>query len=174
MHHPCWICLKCLGARFHCFGSFLLISYPSFQIMPQQEQSGVPKAKKIRKAPLSRAATSEAAFINLRKMESWVNFNRTAGNRIWTIYTNELTISHDRFDGHEAYRGQLEVRLISDKVYCRVQFRNTPDTKDDKNLLSTVDLPFSSSIDRQVSRLFNLLSVIDWKNWIFYCSSITL
>ena len=70
LHHPCWMCLKCLGARFHCFGSFLLIWYPSFQIMPQEEQSGVPKAKATRKAPLSVAATSEAAFTNLRKIES--------------------------------------------------------------------------------------------------------
>ncbi|XP_015768822.1 PREDICTED: uncharacterized protein LOC107347436 [Acropora digitifera] len=54
-----------------------------------------------------------------------------------------------RFHGNKAHRGQLQVRLISDKVYCRVQFRKTPDTKDNKNLLSTVNLPFSSSIDRQ-------------------------
>ena len=132
--------------------------------MPQQEQICVPKAKKIRKAPLSRAATSEAAFINLRKMEGRVNFSRTAGNRIWSAYTNELTISHDRFHGNKAHRDQLQVRLISDKVFCKVQFRKTPDTKDNKNLLSTVNLPFSSSIDRQVSRLFKLLSEIDWKN----------
>ncbi|XP_074621186.1 uncharacterized protein LOC141879794 isoform X5 [Acropora palmata] len=53
------------------------------------------------------------------------------------------------FHGNKSHRGQLQVRLISDKVYCRVQFRKTPDTKDNKNLLSTVNLPFSSSIDRQ-------------------------
>ena len=55
-------------ARFHCFGSFLLIWYPSFQIMPQQEQSGVPKAKATRKAPLSVAATSEVTFTNLKRL----------------------------------------------------------------------------------------------------------
>ena len=71
---------------------------------------------------------------------------------------------HDRFHGNKAHRDQLQVRLISDKVYCKVQFRKTPDTKDNKNLLSTVNLPFSSSIDRQVTRLFKLRSEIDWKN----------
>lgn len=125
--------------------------------MPQQEQSGVPKAKATRKAPLSVAATSEAAFINFRKMESWVNFSRTAENRIWSIYTNQLTIFHDRFHGNVPHRDQLKVRLISDKVHSEVQFRKTPYTTENNNLLSTLDLTFSSSIDRQVSRLFKLL-----------------
>ncbi|XP_015749616.1 PREDICTED: uncharacterized protein LOC107329441 [Acropora digitifera] len=54
-----------------------------------------------------------------------------------------------RFHGNKAHRDQLQVRLISDKVYCNVQFRKTPDTTENNNLLSTLDLTFSSSIDRQ-------------------------
>ena len=34
--------------RFDCFHCFLLISYPSFQNMPQQDQSGEPKSKATR------------------------------------------------------------------------------------------------------------------------------
>ncbi|XP_074620464.1 uncharacterized protein LOC141879199 isoform X5 [Acropora palmata] len=59
-----------------------------------------------------------------------------------------------RFHGNKAHRDQLQVRLISDKVYCNVQFRRTPDTTENNNLLSTLDLTFSSSIDRQVDDLF--------------------
>ena len=50
--------------------------------MAQQEQSGVPKAKESRKAPLSVAASSEAAFSDFSKMESLVNFTATVRNRI--------------------------------------------------------------------------------------------
>ena len=89
-----------------------------------------------------------------------------AGNRIWTIYTNQLTLFHDhRFDRNLPHKGHLQVRLISDKVHCKVEFRKTPDITESNNLLSTLNLTFSSpSIDRQVSHLFKLLSEIDWKN----------
>ena len=66
---------------------------------------------------------------------------------------------HDRFHGNVAHRDNLRVRLISDEVYCKVEFRKTPDTTENKNLLSTLNLTHS-----QVSHLFKLLSVIVWKN----------
>ena len=72
---------------------------------------------------------------------------------------------HDRFHGNVPHKGHLQVRLISDKVHCKVEFRDTPDTTENNNLLSTLNLTFSSpGIDRQVSHLFKFLSEIDWKN----------
>ena len=77
-----------------------------------------------------------------------------------------------RFDGNVPQKGNLPVRLISDKVHCKVEFRDAPDTTGKNNLLSTLNLRFSSaSIDHQVSRVFKLLSETDWKNLIFYRSS---
>ena len=71
---PCVVSLKCCEASSHAFRSFLLIWYPSLQIMRQKEQSGVLKAKATRRAPLSVAGTSEAAFTDIRKKESCINF----------------------------------------------------------------------------------------------------
>ena len=126
--------------------------------MPQQEQSVVPKAKATREAPLSVAASSEAAFTDFRKME--INFTVMV-NRICTIYTNQLIMFHDRFDGKEPHKGHLQVRLITGEVYCKVEFRDARDTNGNYNLLSTL---YPSCIDRQVSHHFKLLSEIDWKN----------
>ena len=141
---------------FHCFRSFLLIWHPSFQSMRQQEQSGVPKTKATGKAPLSVVASSGPVFTDLRKKKSWVNFCSTTGNRIRTIYTNLLTLFHDRFYGNVSHKAQLQVRLVSDQEHCKVEFRDTPDTRVEKNLLSTLNFNWSSSsIDRQVSHLFN-------------------
>ena len=70
LHHPYRMCLKFLGTRFHCFRSFLLIWHPLFQIMRQQEQSGVPKTEATGKGPSSVVASSEAAFSDLIRMES--------------------------------------------------------------------------------------------------------
>ena len=95
------------------------------------------------------------------------------GNLICTIYTmaNQLIMFHDRFNGDEPDRGHLEVLLIGGKVHCKVEFRDTPDTNGNNNLLSKLNLRSSSpNMDRQVSHLFKLLSEIDWKNRIFYCS----
>ena len=84
---------------------------------------------------------------------------------------NQLIMFHDRFNGDEPDRGHLEVLLIGGKVHCKVEFRDTPDTNGNNNLLSKLNLRSSSpNIDRQVSHLFKLLSEIDWKNRIFYCS----
>ena len=169
------MCLKFLGTGFHCFRSFLLIWHPSFQIMRQQEHSGVPKTKATGKAPFSVVASAGAAFTDLRKMESWVNFRFTTGNRIRTIYTNQLTLFHDRFYGNVSHKAQLQVRLVSDQEHCKVEFRDTPDTRVKKNLLSTLNFSWSSSsIDRQVSHLLNSFRKTDRKNWILHCSSITL
>ena len=72
---------------------------------------------------------------------------------------------HDRFDGNVPHKGHLQVHLISDEVHCKVEFRDTPDTTGNNNLLSTLNLRFSSpGIDPQVSHLFKLLTEIDWKN----------
>ena len=72
---------------------------------------------------------------------------------------------HDSFDGNVPHKGHLQVRLISDKVHCKVEFRDTPDTTENNNLLSTLNLRFSSPrTDPQVSHLFKLRSEIDWKN----------
>ena len=72
---------------------------------------------------------------------------------------------HDRFDGNVPHKGHLQVRLIKDKLHCKVEFRDTPDTTKKDNLLSTLNLRFPSpGIDRQVSDLFKLLSEINWKN----------
>ena len=147
------MCLNFLGRKFHCFLSFLLMYHPSFQIMRQKEQSGVLKAKATGKAPLSVAASSGA------------NSRSTTGNQIWTIYTNQLTLFYGRFDGNVSHKAQLQVRLVSDQVHCKVEFRDTPNTTVNKNLLSTLNLKWSSSsTDRQVSQLFNLFRKTDWKN----------
>ena len=121
--------------------------------MRQQQQSGVLTAKATRKAPLSMAASSGA------------NSRSTTGNQIWTIYTNQLTLFYGRFDGNVSHKAQLQVRLVSDQVHCKVEFRDTPDTTVNKNLLSTLNLNWSSfSIDRQVSQLFSPFRKTDWKN----------
>ena len=66
---------------------------------------------------------------------------------------------HDRFDGNVPHKGHLRVCLMKDKGHCEVEFRKTPDTTGDSNLLSTVNVKFSfPSMDRQVSHLFKLLS----------------
>ena len=158
LHHPYRMCLKFLGTRFHCFRSFLLIWHPLFQIMRQQEQSGVPKTEATGKGPSSVVASSEAAFSDLIRMESWVNSRSTTRNRIWTIYTKhlQLTLFHARFDDNVPHKAQLKVRLVSDQEHCTVEFRDTPDTRVKKNLLSTLNFNWSSSsVDRQVSHLFN-------------------
>ena len=83
------------------------------------------------------------------------------------IYTNQLIMFHDRFHGNVPHKGHLQVRLISDKVHCKVEFRDTPYTTENNNLLSTLimNLRFSStSTNPQVSHLFKLLSEIDWNN----------
>ncbi|XP_074628654.1 uncharacterized protein LOC141886399 [Acropora palmata] len=54
-----------------------------------------------------------------------------------------------RFNGNEPHKAQLQVRLISDKAYCKVDFRDTPDTTECTNLLSTLNLRFSGG--RQTS-----------------------
>ena len=98
-------------------------------------------------------------------MQSRVNFNATLGNRIWTIYTNQLTMFHDRFNGEGPNKLLLQVLQINDKEYCKVEFRDTPDTTKDNNLLSKLLFSFSSpNIDRQVGHLFKLISKTDWKN----------
>ena len=72
---------------------------------------------------------------------------------------------HHRFDGKEPDKRLLQVRLITDEEYCNVEFRDTPNTAKNKNILSTLSFKFSfSSSDRQVSHLFILLSVVNWKN----------
>ena len=69
---------------------------------------------------------------------------------------------HNRFDGNTTHKAQLQVCLISNKVHCRVDFRDTPNTTENNNLLSTLNMRFSSpSIDHQVSHLFKLFSEID-------------
>ena len=121
--------------------------------MRQQQQSGVLTAKATRKAPLSVAASSGT------------NSRSTTGNQIWTIYTNQLSLFHGRFDGNESHKAQPQVDLVSDQVHCKVEFRDTPNTTVNKNLLSTLNLKWSSSsIDRQVSQLFNSFRKTDWKN----------
>ena len=96
---------------------------------------------------------------------SGANFRSTTGNQIWTIYTNQLTLFHGRFDGNVPHKADLQVILISDQVHCKVEFRDTPNTTVNKNLLSTLNLNWSSSsIDREVSQLFNLFRKTDWKN----------
>ena len=77
-----------------------------------------------------------------------------AGSQIWTIYTSQLTVLNDRFDGNTTQRAQLQVCLINDKEHCKVEFRDTKETTEN-NLLSTLYLKFSSpSIYHQVSHLF--------------------
>ena len=72
---------------------------------------------------------------------------------------NQLIMFHDRFDGNVPHKGHLQVLLIRGKVYCKVEFRDTPDTNGNNNLLSKLNLRSSSpNIDRQVSHLFKLLS----------------
>ncbi|XP_074618412.1 uncharacterized protein LOC141877364 isoform X3 [Acropora palmata] len=56
-----------------------------------------------------------------------------------------------RFYGNVSHKAQLQVRLVSDQEHCKVEFRDTPDTRVKKNLLSTLNFNWSSSsIDRQI------------------------
>ncbi|XP_044166053.1 uncharacterized protein LOC114949082 isoform X3 [Acropora millepora] len=56
-----------------------------------------------------------------------------------------------RFDGSMPHKAQLEVCLTSNQKYCKVEFRDSPDTTEKRNLLSTLNLNWSSSsTDRQV------------------------
>ena len=72
---------------------------------------------------------------------------------------------HNRFDGNVPDRGVLKVRLISDKEYCKVEFRATPYTTEKDNLLSVLRLRISAPrIQQKVSHLFKLPSEMDWKN----------
>ena len=73
---------------------------------------------------------------------------------------------HDRFNGNVPHKSQLEVRLISDKVHCKVDFRDTSNTTESKNLLATLSLrPSPTCIDPslQVGQFFKLLTEIDWE-----------
>ena len=172
LHHPCRICLKCLG--FHCLIVFVLSCWfgnHHFRVCPNKKSKASFLRQRrperllclwlLRQKPLS--PTSE------RWTLSWVNFTVTVGNRICTIYTNQLIIMfHDRFDGNEPHKGHLQVHLIENEEYCKVEFRDARDTNGNYNLLSTL---YPSRIDFQVSHLFKLLSEIDWKNRIcFNCS----
>lgn len=72
---------------------------------------------------------------------------------------------HHRFDGNEPHKRLLQVCLITDKEYCNVEFRDTPNTAKHKNILSTLSFKFSfPSSDRQVNHPFILLSEVYWKN----------
>ena len=102
------------------------------------------------------AATSEvggAPFI-LANSQRW-----KAETTFVTIYTNQLTMFHNSFDGNTTHKTQLEVCVICAQKVCKVDFRSTSDETENENLLSTlyVTLP-SPSIDRQVSNLFKLFS----------------
>ncbi|XP_044174645.1 uncharacterized protein LOC114951472 [Acropora millepora] len=56
-----------------------------------------------------------------------------------------------RFDGNTTQKAQLQVCLINDKEHCKVEFRDTPNTTVNMNLLSTLNLNWSSSsTDRQI------------------------
>ncbi|XP_044176229.1 uncharacterized protein LOC122959173 [Acropora millepora] len=49
------------------------------------------------------------------------------------------------FDGGRPYEAQFEVRLTSNQEYCRVEFRDSPNTTEKRNLLSTLNINWSSS-----------------------------
>lgn len=83
------------------------------------------------------------------------------------IYANQLMVFHDRFHGNELHERHLQILLINDKVHCIVEFRDTPDTTEHNNLLSTLIMKLrmsSTSTNAQVSHLFKLINDIDWKN----------
>ncbi|XP_015757828.1 PREDICTED: D-inositol 3-phosphate glycosyltransferase-like [Acropora digitifera] len=62
-----------------------------------------------------------------------------------------------RFDGSMPHMAELEVRLISSEKYCTVEFRDSPDTTENSNLLSTMNLNWSSpSTGGQVSSSSNV------------------
>ena len=72
---------------------------------------------------------------------------------------------HDRFDGNVPVKCVLKVRLISDKEYCKVEFRATPYTTENNNLLSVLRLRISAlRLQPKVSHLFKLPGEMDWKN----------
>ncbi|XP_015778980.1 PREDICTED: uncharacterized protein LOC107356864 [Acropora digitifera] len=48
------------------------------------------------------------------------------------------------FDGSRPHEAQLVVRLISNQEYCKVEFRDSPNTAEKGNLLSTLNLNWSS------------------------------
>ncbi|XP_074624304.1 uncharacterized protein LOC141882226 isoform X4 [Acropora palmata] len=57
-----------------------------------------------------------------------------------------------RFDGNVSHKGHLQVLLTGGKLHCKVEFRDTPDTNGNNNLLSKLTLSSSSpNIDRQDS-----------------------
>ena len=69
---------------------------------------------------------------------------------------------HYRFDGSMPHMAELEVCLTSSEKYCTVEFRDSPDTTENSNLLSTLNLNWSSpSTGGQVSHLFKLFRKTD-------------
>lgn len=74
--------------------------------------------------------------------------------KVETIYTNPAMF-HNRFYGNTTHRAELEVCVNCDREFCKVDFRNTSEQTESRNLLSTLylRLPFRS-IDRLVSNLF--------------------
>ena len=74
--------------------------------------------------------------------------------KVETIYTYPA-LFHNRFDGNTTHKAELEVCLICVQDFCKVDFRNTSEETESRNLLSTLHLilPFPS-IDRLVSNFF--------------------
>ncbi|XP_044180813.1 uncharacterized protein LOC114963733 [Acropora millepora] len=63
-----------------------------------------------------------------------------------------------RFHGNERHERHLQVLLINDKVHCIVEFRDTPDTTENNNMLSTLIMKLrisSTSTNAQVSSVSN-------------------
>lgn len=74
--------------------------------------------------------------------------------KVETTYTNPAMF-HNRFDGNTTHKAELEVCVNCVREFCKVDFRNTSEQTESRNLLSTLylRLPFPS-IDRPVSNLF--------------------
>ena len=59
-----------------------------------------------------------------------------------------------RFNGKSEFRDQLDVRVIDEQAYAKVEFRSTSETTGE-NLLNKLKLPLSTlSIDDQVSQVY--------------------
>ncbi|XP_015760591.1 PREDICTED: uncharacterized protein LOC107339792 [Acropora digitifera] len=67
-----------------------------------------------------------------------------------------------RFNGNAPHKDQLQVRLISDKAYRKVDFRDTPNITECTNLLSTLNFRFSGGRQTSSRKLKVTLLSTEW------------
>ena len=150
------------------WGRVLLFSFVLANLIPVISNKAPTRAKRCTELKGDPKGSFVRGFYirgrrRLQKAEKLSKVTRVEGEEfnLKHINANQLTMFYDRFHGNVRHKGHLQVLLINDKEHCKVEFRNTPYTTENNNLLSTLimKLRFSStSTNAQVSQL-----VIDWK-----------